>query len=104
MKLKIIPSPSDPSCSCSSWLEHWENTSKWKALLCSEKYCRAYAAVGTPVQKIDGSGATHYTIPLCTVHNNMKGREIEVIDVIKLAPVGNFKTCGNGRGNGNESL
>ena len=100
MKLKIISAPADPSCSCPSWLDHWENTTRWKANICSELYCRSYATVGTPVQKIDGSDASRYVVPLCNLHDSMKGRVIEVIDVIKLAPVGDFETCGNGRRNG----
>jgi hypothetical protein len=94
MNLKIIPFAPDLSCACGSWLRHWENNTNWKAKLCPERYCRAYATVGTVVKKTDAHDPSLYVVPLCIEHHNMKDKEIEIIDVIKLVPANPDKNCG----------
>ena len=96
MKLTIISNPPDKTCACRSWLKHWESVTNWKPHLCPERYCNAYATIGVHVEKTDAADTTAYIIPLCNEHANMKGREIEVIDHIKLASVDAGEGCGKG--------
>jgi predicted metal-dependent TIM-barrel fold hydrolase len=94
MKTTVISNPPDTACECGSWLKHWERVTNWKPYLCAERYCKAYAAVGVHVKKCDANDTETYIIPLCNEHANMKGREIEVIEHIKLASADTNRTCG----------
>jgi hypothetical protein len=86
MKVRNVNGTSQRSCSCGSWLKHWENHSHEKAAFCSRMYCGAKATDGAHVQKDNIYDKGWYIIPLCHSCNMELGKELLVYDRTILAP------------------
>ena len=76
--INLQEEPHSPTCSCNSWLEHWEKNSVKKAGICSALNCSKNAEVGGHVQKINVSDDSWYIIPICKSCNGKLGEEYEV--------------------------
>jgi hypothetical protein len=76
-KVKIVSGTTSKSCSCGSWLEHWDNFSNEKAILCSAKLCLERQLVGTHVKKVYHADNAQYIIPLCQLHD-LSDKMIEI--------------------------
>lgn len=86
MKVKNINGTSQTSCTCGSWLQHWENFSgQSKPRYCTVKSCMKIDLVGVPVQKADGSDEKWYIFPMCSTHSHARGT-LEVSDHFNLVP------------------
>jgi hypothetical protein len=93
MKIKNINGTSDTTCSCGSWLKHWEKFSGQTTEFCQANRCLNKNLVGAHVQKAVGSDSSWFIYPLCNAHNQYKG-ELEVSDNYKLVPANKKETCG----------
>jgi hypothetical protein len=80
MKVRNINGTSQNTCSCGSWLKHWENHSHQKAGFCSSMYCGNKATDGAHVQKDTPYDRSWYIIPLCRSCNTRFGQELDVFD------------------------
>lgn len=85
MKIKNINGTSHNTCSCGSWLKHWEKFSGLTATYCNEVKCRNKDLVGAHIQKANSTDNDWYILPLCNFHNQSSG-ELEVTDSYKLVP------------------
>jgi hypothetical protein len=96
MKVKNINGTSQSSCSCGSWLDHWEKFSG-QALptFCSEEKCMKKPVVGAHVQKDDSDDKGWYIVPLCKTHNGETGKSLIISDFIIFVSANVSKTCGN---------
>lgn len=100
MKVKNVRGTSGLSCSCGSWLDHWQKFSG--ALLpsyCREKSCMEKPECGAHVQKDSVFDLKWYIIPLCNKHNT-KTTEIEVMDSTIFVPANVSETCAKAVGVG----
>jgi hypothetical protein len=93
MKIKNINGTSYTTCSCGSWLKHWEKFSYQIVTDCPVVGCYNRDLVGAHVQKADSSDEKWYIYPLCNEHNQHKG-ELEVPDVYILVSANKKQTCG----------
>ena len=94
MKIRNINGTSDTTCSCGSWLAHWERFSGQSTEFCQADGCLNKDLVGAHVQK--GGGSTDqkwYIYPLCNAHNRPSG-ELEVSSSYKLVSANKSETCG----------
>lgn len=90
--IKNINGTSDNTCSCGSWIKHWENFTKEKAIFCSAKYCSNFAKVGAHVQMANSGDNRWYIVPLCDKCNKA---EIKLdIGNTKLVSANKIETCG----------
>jgi hypothetical protein len=92
MKIKNINGTSDTTCSCGSWLKHWEKFSRQSVTDCPARLCYNKDIVGAHVQKADSSDNRWYIYPLCNTHNQYAG-ELEVSDIYKLVSANKKETC-----------
>jgi hypothetical protein len=92
-KIRNINGTSQADCKCGSWLKHWENFSRRKAIYCAEMSCLNKDVVGAHVQKVSFSDRNWYIVPLCSVHNNSKS-DLETGDSFKLVSANVSETCG----------
>lgn len=92
MKLKNINGTSQTTCSCGSWLKHWEKFSGQAIAYCPVEGCLKKDLVGAHVQKAYGSDNNWYIYPLCNAHNQSTG-ELEVSDTYKLVSANKQETC-----------
>jgi len=92
MKLKNINGTSQTTCSCGSWLKHWENFSGQKVTYCPVEKCMNTDLIGAHVQKADSSDGSWYIYPLCKSHNQATG-ELQVSDSYKLVSANKKQTC-----------
>ncbi|HAD81758.1 MAG: hypothetical protein A2509_10730 [Candidatus Edwardsbacteria bacterium RIFOXYD12_FULL_50_11] len=83
------------TCSCGSWLAHWEKYSGRIAVYCSEAGCANQAEAGGHVLRVGANDDNWYIIPLCAEHNSLTGRAIEVIDATIFVPANVEETCGS---------
>jgi len=93
MKIKNINGTSQTTCSCGSWLKHWEKFSGQTVTYCPVSACLKKDLVGAHVQK--GGGSTDqnwYIYPLCNAHNQST-EELEVSDSYKLVSANKKETC-----------
>ena len=75
-----------PTCSCSTWLEHWENNRKWKdgkkrsAAVCRACGCKFEHSElnGGHVKKVESVEEMRYIVPLCDSCNGKDNLEFEV--------------------------
>ena len=97
-KLKVVNlnGSSDKSCSCGSWLKHWENyNSKGQRVpyLCPS--CGlAKVEVGAHVRKYGSLDNDTYIVPLCKGCNNQSSSISLDIGDCALAPASRANTCG----------
>jgi hypothetical protein len=92
MKIKNINGTSQNTCTCGSWMKHWEKYSKTTTKYCSEKSCIGTDLVGAHVQKTT-SDLKWYIIPLCKTHNASKD-ELEVVESTVFVSANKSETCG----------
>ena len=72
MKVKNINGTSQTTCSCGSWIKHWENFSRQtKPHYCPADGCMNTGLVGAHVQKAGSSDKRWYIYPLCDLHNEL---------------------------------
>lgn len=92
MKLKI-EKPSDKTCLCGSWLNHWNAFSNQPmAALCPVLMCVEKNEVGAHVQK-EGADKNLYILPLCQRHAAQAGEIITVNDYLPLVTTNVSETC-----------
>jgi hypothetical protein len=91
LRIKICNEPIKDSCSCGSWLEHWEKHSKRPALFCSEEGCINTNLVGAFVQKTNDD-KNRFLLPLCHTHNTSK-EELEITSSTILIPLNKKNPC-----------
>jgi len=92
VRVTNINSAGDHACPCGSWLDHWKRLGGQLPTYCPEESCYRKPEVGARVQK-DGSTGW-YIIPLCSIHNGMRGKALTVSDHVRLVPAHVKKTCG----------
>jgi hypothetical protein len=91
MLLKNVTGTSQESCSCDSWLDHWERFSGQTATFCGEKSCINKDLVGAHVRKVDGTTKV-YIFPLCSQHNKESGI-LTCVNTYKLVSADKSETC-----------
>jgi hypothetical protein len=75
MRITNVVGTSGESCSCASWLAHWEKEAGQKLTYCPVMACMKKDLCGAHVRKAGDS--TVYILPLCSAHN----QSTEVLDV-----------------------
>jgi hypothetical protein len=92
MKIRNINGTSQNSCSCGSWLTHWEKFSGMRLpAFCPTAGCYNKDLVGAHVQ-VEGD-SDWYIFPLCTACNKAKGT-LEVSSTYRLVSANKARTCG----------
>ena len=94
MRIRNINGTSQNTCSCGSWLVHWETFSgKSAPTYCPERTCVNKDLVGAHVQKADRSGSKKwYIIPLCNAHNQSSD-DLEILPGYSLVSANKAETC-----------
>ena|SRR5579864_6931953 len=93
MKL-IVQNPDGSTCSCGSWLDHYNKFAKQPAAVhCPLLMCVDRAEVGAHVQKEAGADKTTYILPLCKRHASQAGEVIVVNDYLPLVSANVTETC-----------
>lgn len=92
MKIKNINGTSGTTCSCGSWLKHWEKFSNQTAEFCQAAKCLKRDLVGAHVQKANSSDNAWYIYPLCNSHNQHEGK-LEVSGIYNLVSANKKETC-----------
>jgi hypothetical protein len=93
MKLNIA-APSGTTCSCGSWLNHWNKFSGQSApILCPVLMCVDKTEVGAHVQKDGNADLASYILPLCKNHSAQAGQSITVNDYLPLVSTNVDETC-----------
>ena len=93
MKL-IVQKPDGSTCSCGTWLDHYNKFSKQAAAVhCPLLMCVDKADVGGHVQKESGADKTTYILPLCNRHASQPGEVIVVNDYLPLVSADVSETC-----------
>lgn len=92
MKIKNINGTSDTTCSCGSWLKHWEKFSRQTTSFCQATNCINKDIVGAHVQRSNSTDQKWYIYPLCNAHNKSTG-DVEVSDGFQLVPANKKETC-----------
>ena len=89
--VKNLKGTGNLTCSCGSWIKHWEKFTSKKAKLCTATGCLSPATIGGHVIKCNSTDKDHYIIPLC--HScNMR---IDIYNTTAiLAPANVQDTCG----------
>jgi hypothetical protein len=103
IKVKNINGISGNTCKCGSWLEHWKKFGNGTIKYCSEQSCAMVDLVGAHVMKADGNDDNWYIIPLCKVHNKLKGQELDIVVSTVFVPANTEETCGKKEENRAES-
>jgi hypothetical protein len=79
-RVKNLIGTGGKSCSCGSWLQHWENNTITRVpLLCVANGCNNFAKVGGHVKKTDTGANDAFIIPICDSCNNLT-EEYTVLD------------------------
>jgi hypothetical protein len=92
MKVKNATGTSELSCSCGSWLAHWEKFSGQTTEFCQAIGCIKRDVVGAHVQRTDVYDFTSYIYPLCNACNQSE-QTLEVSDSYKLVKANKAETC-----------
>jgi len=93
MKISNINGTSQTTCSCGSWIKHWEKFSGQNTpSYCPEEGCLNTDLVGAHVRKSGSSDGKWYILPLCNAHNQQAG-ELEVPDFYQLVSANKRETC-----------
>jgi hypothetical protein len=95
MKVKNMTGTSEKTCSCGSWLKHWENFSGQTTGFCQVIGCTNRDVVGAHVQRMDTYDLTSYIYPLCNACN-LSGEVLVVSDSYKLVKANKAETCEKG--------
>lgn len=90
MRIGNVNGASGNTCTCGSWLKHWEKFSGKPILFCSEKSCTKTELVGAHVQKMTSND--WYIIPLCQEYNKSKD-DLEVVDSTVFVYANRSETC-----------
>jgi hypothetical protein len=94
MKVNNINGTSENTCSCGSWLNHWNKfTRQTVPTYCPEKSCLKAPEVGAHVQKDSYADRKWYIVPLCKNHNQETGSALEISDSIALVSANVNETC-----------
>jgi hypothetical protein len=83
------------TCSCGSWLEHWETFSgmpRPHECIVSDPDCLEKEVMGTHVQKANDD-FTWYIAPLCKAHSSAKNKELNISDAWPLVEANPTTTC-----------
>ncbi|MBN3059738.1 hypothetical protein ABRP70_12330 [Pectobacterium odoriferum] len=75
MKIKNLNHTTGKTCSCGSWLKHWENITCQKSSYCGNGGCTNNAEVGAHVKKSGNNDNAHYIVPLCKECNKKSSTE-----------------------------
>ena len=97
MRVKNLNGTSKNTCSCGSWLKHWEKFSGQPACQCYAIGCLNSASVGALVQKDDAFDRGWYVVPLCAECNAKRGGELEIWKGAGLVSADVSETCGRQR-------
>lgn len=82
------------SCKCGTWLKHWENFTKTKAIKCSMVRCFNYQnLVGGHVIQCLSDDRTTYIVPICNSCNQKSSEECYDVGDTVLAPSNVAETC-----------
>lgn len=93
MKL-IVQNPNGSTCSCGTWLDHWNKFSgQTVPVHCPLLMCVERAEIGAHVRKEGGADNTTYILPLCKRHTSQPGETIVVNDYLKLVSANITETC-----------
>jgi hypothetical protein len=84
---------SQETCSCGSWLKHWEKFSGQSTLYCQVIGCLNRDIGGAHVQLAGDDDNSWYIYPLCKTHSKSSS-ELEVNDTFALVPADPKLTCG----------
>jgi hypothetical protein len=87
-----INGTSDNSCSCDSWLDHWNRFSGQNARICSVIDCYRTDIVGAHVQKYNSTNRNWYIVPLCREHNQSTN-DLEISENVAFASANTSRTC-----------
>ncbi len=88
-----INGTSEATCSCGSWLKHWQNFSMQKIpFYCPANGCFQTDLFGAHIQKAYSLERKWYIIPLCSFHNSIKS-DIDVSDTITFVSANKSETC-----------
>ena len=82
-----------PNCKCGSWKNHWlmfSGAKSWPTH-CSVKGCSNSADVGAHVQY--RANGNWYIVPMCSAHNNMRGKSVDLRDDTITAIANRSQTC-----------
>jgi len=86
------------TCSCGSWIAHWEIYSGEKPNICSVEYCTSKGTEGAhvtrPKAKNDDYKTHSYIVPMCKTHNGMHGKSFTTKDKITFVWANVQETCG----------
>ena len=95
MRVTNINGTSQNDCTCGSWLQHWLNFSHQPLpRYCSELGCLQRPTEGAHVQIDWATDNEWYIVPLCAVHNALRGHTIELFSSATLVPANVDETCG----------
>lgn len=93
MKL-IIQTPDGSTCSCGTWLDHWNKFSGQAAsTLCPVMMCVEKTEVGAHVQREGQPAKGTFILPLCKNHSEKAGEVITVNDYLPLVSTNVNETC-----------
>ena len=91
MILTNINGTSQLTCSCGSWLRHWEIFSGQTTEFCQALGCNRKDVLGAHVQ-LAGGNDKWYIYPLCNLHNQHDGL-LWVSDAYRLVSANTRETC-----------
>jgi hypothetical protein len=94
MKVNNINGTSGKTCSCDSWLDHWEKFSGQSLSFCVVENCNQKDLVGAHIQKDNANDRNWYIIPLCKAHNGETGGSLAIGDYVNLVSANTSETCG----------
>jgi hypothetical protein len=98
MKVKNINGTRINSCTCGSWLKHWERYSDQSlSIFCAVLDCIQKPEVGSHVQKDGTDDDGWYIVPLCIAHNAQYGTSPYITETVQLVSANVDRTCGNGK-------
>ncbi len=89
----IASSASRESCTCGSWLKHWERFSEQTTQYCQVIGCLNRDVVGALVQIAGGYDKNGYVYPMCRKHSRSV-EELEISETFALVPAEPRLTCG----------
>jgi len=92
MKVINLKGTSEKTCSCASWLEHWETFSGQTASVCGVFGCNNTDLVGAHVRRVSTYDHGTYIYPLCNACNKTSG-QLDVWDNYQLVSADPGETC-----------
>lgn len=93
MKITNVIGTAGETCSCDSWLDHWEKFSGRTASVCGVITCsNNNDLVGAHVMKVGGYDFATYIYPLCSACNQARG-VLDAWDGYPLVSADKSQTC-----------